>query len=157
MDMNKFLLMSALLMPFSGYASDWYFINDRNPSGISFFDKDSLSISNGVVTVWIQRIRLDDESNDPHTTKQKLKISCKQRTFQILQLANYNNKGMVSGSTSEPGKIRGVVPDSTGDFLLKIMCNRKFANESNSDDYFPVENPAEAVKMIRAEQSKQTK
>jgi hypothetical protein len=49
------------------------------------------------------------------------------------------------------------VPDSIGDFLLKIVCKSDFPNGKNTDDYFSVENPIKATEKIKAELLKNSK
>ena len=155
--MKKLLFYLTLITPVLGYASDWYFINDRNPEGVTYFDKESLSISNGEITLWLQKVKMDNKNDDAYSSKQKTKIVCKSKTIQRVNLVNYNSKGIVTYSSSNIGRVRDVVPDSIGDFLIRIVCGKNFPNEKDSDSYFPVENPIEATKILEAELSKKSK
>jgi hypothetical protein len=68
---KKLLFYFMLTIPVIANASDWYFINDRNSEGLTFFDKESHSSSNGEVILWLQKIRLDDENDNAYSSKQK--------------------------------------------------------------------------------------
>ena len=100
---------------------------------------------------------MDNESSEDYSSKHKLRITCKARTIQLLTVVNYNFKGNVTYSSKTEGRVNEVVPDSTGDYLMKVICSKNFPNEKNTDNYFPVENPIEATKMLKAELSKNPK
>lgn len=155
--MKNIFIYFAFITPILAHASNWYFINDRNPEGITFFDKESLTASNGTVTLWVQKIKMDGEIDEDYSSKQKIKIDCKSRSVQLISIVNYNIKGIATYSSNNVGRVREVVPDSTGDYLLKVVCSKNFPNVKDSNEYFPVDNPIDAIKTIKSELSKSQK
>jgi hypothetical protein len=126
--MNKILLYLAFIFSISPAYAEWVKYSTTDDSEIEIYlDPNTIRRNGNSVLIWtlqdFKKVRNGDLS-----MKLRVKIECKEETVQIISLVSHSEnmgKGKITVSGSGKGKPQYVVPDSSGEELWKLACNRK--------------------------------
>jgi hypothetical protein len=126
--MNKILLYLAFIFSISPAYAEWVKYSTTDDSEIEIYlDPNTIRRNGNSVLIWtlqdFKKVRNGDLS-----MKLRVKIECKEETVQIISLVSHSEnmgKGKITVSGRGSGKPQYVVPDSSGEELWKLACNRK--------------------------------
>ena len=122
-------------------ASTWYFAWAGNEDTRYFFDADSVEKSKDVVVVWVKTVQVSKvDSDGSWSNALRWRFNCVRKTIQNLAISRYGQDGKFISSAAGSSTETLVVPDSTGDAMLKIACKANFPNDKSEVDYFKLEN-----------------
>ena len=117
----------------SASAATWVEASQSSSGSVVYVDVDSIRDVAGKRQIWVQI----DQSNNPsvkaRTSKELWRYDCPSQTSITLSWIDYDSSGRVmksGGNIDNPYLYQPVVPDSTGETIMKIACNPK--NASNS-------------------------
>ena len=133
------VLSIALITPV--FASTWNFLWVGNDEARFFFDADTVQKTpDKSVLIWIKMVNTTKPDADGSwATAARWKIGCPRRTIQTLSTSTYGSDGKFIRSASVPGAETEVVPDSTGEAMLKIACEPNFPNDKSGNNYFKLD------------------
>jgi hypothetical protein len=139
-------LLIALVISFSSitsaFASNWHYSTAGNDETYFYFDADTIEKNKDkTILLWIKTVQTEKpESDNSWATAARWKIHCAKRTIQSLMMSMYDEGGKFMKSISTPGPEQNVIPDSTGEAILKIACDPTFPNDKTASRYFKLEN-----------------
>lgn len=132
------LLLSAAA---SAFASSWHFTWAGNNETLFFFDADTVEKNREITTVWVKIVRTNRPDTDGSwATAVRWRMNCTKRTIQTLASSDYDQDGKFMKSYPNPGKETEVIPDSTGESMLKIACAADFPKNKSNKEYFKIDN-----------------
>jgi hypothetical protein len=118
-------------------ASTWNFAWVGNDEVRYFFDADTVEKNKELVTVWIKTVQTAAPDNDGSWSMAlRWRMNCSKRTILSLASSTYDKDGKFLKSSTLPGTDAAVVPDSTGESMLKIACEANFPRDSSGEKYF---------------------
>lgn len=133
-----FLVISCSVLsqlpPKNSHAEDpsWELIADLTKQTFFYAPSTIECCSNNVAKVWTKNIYKDAYSNSKKTrnkhkiayTITKFSLECTNKKYGVEAFANYNRNGMPEGTeTMSYIDYRYVIPGSTGNDLLDVVCN----------------------------------
>ncbi len=142
--MNKIFMscvigLTALVVQ-PAFASTWNIVLVGNRDMEFYFDADTIEKSSGVVTAWIKTVQTQEINEDGSwAMAMRWRMNCAKKTIQILSSSQYDVKGKFISSSSAISREEAVIPDSSGETILKLACMKNFPNAKNSF-YYKVEN-----------------
>ena len=118
-------------------AATWYGIDVISDENMYFFDADTVERRSGTVDVWVKTVRISsaDESG-AWSTAFRWRFNCSAKTMQGLAWSDYDNSGKFIRSHNNPGSPSPVFPDSTGEGMLKIICEPSFPKDVSEEKYW---------------------
>jgi len=134
--------ISIYLFPCSpAFASEWNFLWVGNEDTRFFFDADTVEKNRDTITVWIKTVQTTRPDRDGSwATALRWRMNCTKRTIQTLAMSVYDRDGKFIRSVNATGQESAVVPDSTGEAVLKIACEPNFPRDTSGIKYFKLEN-----------------
>ncbi len=141
--MRKIIILlaaSSISVTTGASAATWYLSAAGNGKTLFFFDADTIERSPESVTLWIKTVETTKPAADGSWSTALLwKFNCSARTVQSLSLSTYNNSGEFIESYNKPAPPMPVVPDSTGEAMLKISCQPNFPRDTSGNYYFKID------------------
>jgi len=126
--MKKLILVLTLILSISPAYAEWVKYSTTDDSETSLFlDPNTIRRNGNSVLIWTLQ-DFKKVKNGDLSMKLRVKIECKEETVQIISLVSHSEnmgKGKITVSGSGTGKPQYVVPDSSGEELWKLACNRK--------------------------------
>lgn len=141
--MKQRVLISVICALFASpaFASTWHYIGVGNNDAQLFFDAETVEKNREITTIWMKAVQMTGPGGDGSwSTASRWRMNCSKRTIQILAWSAYAMDGKFIKSNSNPGQETLVIPDSTGEAILKIACEASFPRDTASDKYFKVED-----------------
>jgi len=133
------IAISLLTINPSANASSWNYIWAGNEDTVYFFDADSIERGNNTLTLWLKTVQTKKaESDGSWSTAMRWKINCTQRTILPLAYSIYDANGKFIRSINKPGEETSVIPDSTGEAVLKVVCEPNFPRDTSGKKYFKI-------------------
>lgn len=135
----KALLSSAaLICSVPATASTWNFLWVGTENTRFFFDADTVEkAKDKTLMIWIKTVQtLQADSDGSWASAYRWKINCAKRTLQVLTWSTYDRDGKFIKSGSNPSAENAVIPDSTGEGVLKIACEQRFPSDTSGTRYF---------------------
>lgn len=118
-------------------ASTWNFAWVGNDEVRYFFDADTVEKNKELVTVWIKTVQTATPDNDGTWARAlRWRMNCSKRTILSLASSTYDKDGKFIRSGTPSGSETPVVPDSTGESMLKIACEANFPRDTSGENYF---------------------
>ncbi len=126
----------------SAIASNWHYSSVGNDDVYYFFDADTIvKNTDKTILLWIKTVQATKVDTDGSwASAVRWKVNCTNRTIQTLMWSTYDEDGKFIKSSSAIGTAQGVVPDSTGEAMLKIACEASFPNDKSEKKYFKLKN-----------------
>ena len=122
-------------------ASNWHFAWVGNKEVRYFFDVESIERAKDIIIVWIKTVQMSQPDTDGSwASAMRWRFNCPKKTIQSLAISFYDREGKFLRSGTGGSTESVVIPDSTGEAMLKIACKPGFPNDKSGDDYFRVEN-----------------
>ena len=137
------VLSAGLCVTFCGSASasTWNFLWVGNEDTRYFFDADTVEKNRDITTVWIKTVQTTRPDDDGSwATALRWKINCTKRTIQALAMSLYDRDGKFIRSINTIGQESAVIPDSTGEGVLKIACEPNFPRDTSGSKYFKLDS-----------------
>jgi len=130
-------LMFCSFVANNARASTWNFAWVGNEETRYFFDADTVEKNKEFVTVWIKTVQTTAPDNDGSWAMAlRWRMNCSKRTILSLASSTYDKDGKFIKSATPSGSETPVIPDSTGEAMLKIACEANFPRDSSGDRYF---------------------
>lgn len=136
---HNFMLAAALIFCTNSkvQASAWHFMWVGNHETRYFFDAESIERSRDLITAWVKTVQVKQPEKDGSwATAFRWRFNCTKRTVQILGWSTYDKDGKFIRSNQNTGPESAVVPDSTGEAALKIVCEPSFPQDTSGTKYF---------------------
>ena len=122
-------------------ASNWHFAWVGNKETRYFFDAESIERTKDAIIVWVKMVQVSQIDTDGSwATALRWRFNCPKKAIQTLAASLYDKDGKFIRSSSGTSTEQVVVPDSTGEAMLKIVCKANFPNDKSGNEYFRVEN-----------------
>lgn len=137
---SGFVLAALLAIAQPVFAATWYLMWLGKAESLDYFDADTVEKSRDSVKIWINTVQVNRaDSGGVWSQVMKWRFQCKERRFQLLALTSYDAEGNVlkSGSFAD-NRWDDVVPGSTGERALGVVCAADFPKNKKSKDYVPV-------------------
>ena len=135
-------LLTALafgLTPMVSFASAWHLLWSVNSeySGY-FFDSETVEKQNEYRSVWIKTVRKrSPDADGAWASSSRYKINCKNKTYRILSVSDYDLNNRFIKSYPSPSEERSAPPDSVAEAILVTVCKSSFPNDSSEkSDYW---------------------
>ena len=126
---------------FPANASSWYFTLAGNEDTVYFFDSESMEKSKEMITLWVKTVQVRQPDTDGSwATAFRWKMNCSKKTIQTLAWSSYDKTGKFIKSYSNHGAEQPVVPDSTGEAMLKLACTPGFPNDPSGKPYVKLDD-----------------
>jgi hypothetical protein len=131
--MKKLLLFLILTFIFliSPVYAEWMMLSTADEGEVSIYvDLNTIRRNGNTVLIWTLQ-DFKQERMGESSMKVRMKFDCKEETSQVIHLVGYSKNmgsGKVTMSTSGPGRvgtIEHIIPDSSGEAMWKLACNRK--------------------------------
>lgn len=140
--MNKkiFTLAFCAFFGSSVFASTWNFMTSSTES-VYYFDADTVLKDHEITTLWVKTVQMekpDDAGN--WAIASRWKINCSKQTIQTLAWTTYDKNGKYIRSDTRVGSQDVVVPDSMGESVLKVACEKNFPRDTSGAKYFKIKN-----------------
>ena len=122
-------------------AADWYGLDGYNDELGTYFDKSSVTKSNGSVTLWVKFVwdKKLNKQNGVYSGASKKTYFCATKKSQTLAWSNYGINNEFLASDTKPDGIEAVTPGTIGEEVLTIVCKPSFPNSpSNENGYYKV-------------------
>lgn len=137
---NIFGATLAAMISTAANASSWHFAWVGNEEVRYFFDAESIERSKDTVTVWVKTVQTRKMDNDGSwASALRWRFNCTKRTIQSLAASYYDQDGKFIRSSNNTSMENAVIPDSTGEGMLKIACKPTFPNDKSGNEYFKLE------------------
>ena len=121
----------------TAHSSSWHFLWVGNSETRYFFDAESLEKNKNIVIIWIKTVQVNQGDKDGSwASALRWRIDCTKKTIQTLAASTYDQNGKFMKSTSGVSSEDVVIPDSTGDGVLKVACKPNFPKDTSGDEYF---------------------
>ncbi|WOB06867.1 surface-adhesin E family protein [Piscinibacter gummiphilus] len=134
---RTFAAAGLLLCVGSTWASSWNWASVGNDETRYFFDADTVEKTRETTTVWVKTVQVSKPDTDGSwSTALRWRFNCSKRTVQSLGWSIYDKDGKFIRSNSNPTSETAVVPDSTGEAMLKIACEANFPRDKSGERYF---------------------
>lgn len=132
------LSTAALLCSLPATASTWNYLYVGSEDSRYFFDADTVEkAKDKSLMVWIKAVKtVQANSDESWATALRWKFNCTKRTIQTLAWSSYDRDGKFMKSGSNPGTEDVAIPDSTGEGVLKVVCEPNFPNDTSNKKYF---------------------
>ena len=121
-----------------------------------FFDADTVEKNKDTVDVWIKTVQTTKAKEDgTWSIVLRWHFNCSRRTSSILTYTTYDKDGNMLHSFNIPDQEVLVVPDSSGEAMLKMACKANFPNDASGNEYEaikgndPVKFTEELVKRFK--------
>jgi hypothetical protein len=138
---NFSLALLASLASTLAIASNWHFAWVGNKEIRYFFDAESIEKTKEAITVWVKTVKTSQADSDGSwATALRWRFNCSKKTIQSLSMSLYDKDGKFLRSSQGSNADEPVVPDSTGEAMLKIVCKPGFPNDKSGNEYFKVED-----------------
>lgn len=112
-----------LLFPTSVLATTWVKVTASTKNDIIYIDPNSIVGSGSIKNYW-ERMELSTLTSTRVSAYVSRKtISCKARLMQIDKLVGYDSSGEVIYSSEHSFSPDLIVPDTTGEAVLKYVCS----------------------------------
>jgi hypothetical protein len=129
-------LLAAVASPVAS-ASSWYFLQAGSEETRYFFDAESIERSKSTVVVWVKAVQVTKAEDDGSWSgAMRWRFQCTRRTLQSLSESRYNKDGVFLRAFPKAGSESAVVPESTGEAIMKIVCKSNFPYDKSGADYF---------------------
>ena len=140
MTKRALVIVFCMLLGSSAFASTWHFTWVGNDDARYFFDAETVEKNRDITTLWIKTVRTNTPDNDGSwATALRWRLNCSKRTIQTLAWSTYAKDGKFIKSNSTPDQETPVVPDSTGESMLKLACEAGFPRDGSGSKYVKVE------------------
>ena len=140
---RKILLAFSLLVASSTstIASTWNYMNVGNETSRYYFDSDTVEKNREITTLWVKIVRTTSPDKEgAWASAVRWRFNCSKRTIQILTMSDYDKDGTFMKSYPNSTKEDAVIPDSTGEGVLRIACQSDFPRNKSDKDYFILKN-----------------
>lgn len=132
------LLVSASA---SAFASSWHWATFSNDETQYFFDADTVEKNREIVTVWVKTVEVKGPSSSGTlASAQRWRMDCMKRTLQVMAASTYDKDGKFIRSFQAADKPEVVLPDSTGEAMLKVACAPDFPKDKSGKLYIKLED-----------------
>ena len=125
--------------------TDWFFVALNSDGTRIFIDRDFMRQPNGLMRVWQKGL-----SPDGTMLVSLMEWNCPQKKFRFLRLLLYAPDGSIMNKTDQPQPWQTFIPDSTGMFLYRNICDASLGVNSNT---YPVTKPAALFARIIVRQA----
>lgn len=143
MKITKILLTFSLFFgTTAAFASTWFGTASGTDDTLYFFDADSVEKNRGITIIWIKTVQIHraDSSDGSWAAAYRWRINCSKKTIQSLAASTYDQDGKFIKSSPNPGKETDVIPDSTGESMLKLACVADFPKSKSEKGYWRIES-----------------
>ena len=125
--------------PYEALASSWYTTNVGNNDTSYYFDAESVSRTKDVILVWIKTVQnYAVDTDGSWATAYRWKFNCTRKTIQTMASSTYDKDGKFIKSNTNPSGETEVIPDSTGEGMLRLTCAADFPKNKSEKDYVKV-------------------
>ena len=130
----------VLTAPVLVMASSWHFAWVGNDETRYFFDAETIERNRDLTTVWVKTVQVSRPDTDGSwASALRWRFNCTKRTVQSLGWSTYDRDGKFIKSSSALSEEGAVIPDSTGEAMLKIACEPTFPRDVSGIKYFKLE------------------
>lgn len=139
--MKKKILTLALCTLVSSpvFASTWNYIPVGNDEAVFYFDADTVVKTRETTTLWVKYVQTTAPDTDGSwSSAVNWRLNCSKRTIQSLGWSSYTKEGKFIKSGEKVGQESAVIPDSTGEAVLKIACQANFPRDTSGTTYFKI-------------------
>jgi hypothetical protein len=142
MKRTKILLAFSLFFgTTAAFASTWFGTAAGNDDTYYFFDADSVEKNREITTVWIKTVQIHRAEDDGSwATAYRWRMNCSKKTIQTLTASIYDKDAKFIKSFPNAGRESEVVPDSTGEAMLKLACTADFPKSKSGKGYWRIES-----------------
>ena len=132
------IIFCILLGP-SAFASTWHFTWVGSDEARYFFDADTVEKNRDITTLWIKTVRINTPDVDGSWARAlRWQLNCSKRTVQGLAWSTYSKDGKFITSNSTPTQETAVIPDTTGESMLKLACEVGFPQDASASKHYKV-------------------
>ena len=135
-------LVLGLTSTVSAYASNWHYAAVGNDDTKYFFDAETIEkTKDRTMLLWVKTVQTKKhDSDNSWSSSYRWKLNCTKRTIQTMMWSTYDQDAKFIRSNGNPSSETLVLPDSTGEAMLKIACEPSFPNDKSGRKYFKLDN-----------------
>jgi len=135
------LLFGSSICGSSAFASSWNFTSVGNDETRYFFDAETVEKTRDITTLWVKTVQVNRPDTDGSwASALRWRINCVKRTIQGLGYSTYDKDGKFIKSSSSALLEDAVIPDSTGEAMLKIACEPNFPRDTSGVKYLKIDD-----------------
>jgi hypothetical protein len=94
----------------------------RDSNANTYIDALTVETEGNYRRVWERIEFATPRPNGTSTLMARYELDCARRTMQTLSLTGWNRQGHVVSTSSDPGSIDPVVPETNSETFLNFMC-----------------------------------